>query len=185
MWQKQEKQRQAEDAEAKSVMLQPIQDHKAQRIKNKLSHCLNKAVRVLTGSICIIRSGIFFFFFSSCVVEGFEMSMYKPRRIVVWDDREWENRHLEYCCIDTVLARRRYLLPMRAALYGEVFFVLDKHRAIVGVGFSRGGMKQATTKKRPSFNHPRTRTEACFLAMCYVNLQTFGYRSPTQRAVRA
>lgn len=44
-WQKQAKQRQADDTEARSVTLQPIQDHKAQRIKNKLSHCLNKAVR--------------------------------------------------------------------------------------------------------------------------------------------
>lgn len=52
MWQKQEKQRQADDAEARSVTLQPIQDHKAQRVKNKLSHCLNKAVRELTVDAC-------------------------------------------------------------------------------------------------------------------------------------
>eukprot|EP00903_Cladosiphon_okamuranus_P017113 g15766.t1 len=44
VWQKQEQQRQADDVEARSVTLQPIQDHRAQRIKNKLSHCLNKAV---------------------------------------------------------------------------------------------------------------------------------------------
>ncbi|CAM9488651.1 unnamed protein product [Scytosiphon promiscuus] len=44
VWQKQEVQRKAGDAEARSVALQPIQNHKAQRIKNKLSNCLNKAV---------------------------------------------------------------------------------------------------------------------------------------------
>ena len=44
-WQKQEMQRKQRDAEAQSVALQPIKNHRAQRIKNKLSHCLNKAVR--------------------------------------------------------------------------------------------------------------------------------------------
>lgn len=55
VWQKQEKQRQEDDAEARSVKLQPIQDHKAQRIKNKLSHCLNKAVRGLTAYALCLR----------------------------------------------------------------------------------------------------------------------------------
>lgn len=44
-WQKQERAREVEDREACSVKLQPINDFKTQRIKNKLSHCLNKAVR--------------------------------------------------------------------------------------------------------------------------------------------
>lgn len=54
VWQKQEKRRQEDDAEARSVTLQPIQDHKAQRIKNKLSHCLNRVVRRLAvDSLCL------------------------------------------------------------------------------------------------------------------------------------
>lgn len=44
-----EKQLYAEDAEARSVQLQPIKDHRTQRIKNKLLHCLNKAVRQNTS----------------------------------------------------------------------------------------------------------------------------------------
>ncbi|CAM9200298.1 unnamed protein product [Hapterophycus canaliculatus] len=44
VWQKQEAQRKAGDAEARSVALQPIKNHKAQRIKNKLSNCLSKVV---------------------------------------------------------------------------------------------------------------------------------------------
>ncbi len=51
VWQKQEKRRQEDDAEARSVTLQPIQDHKAQRIKNKLSHCLNRVVRRLAVDV--------------------------------------------------------------------------------------------------------------------------------------
>lgn len=51
MWQKQEIQRKAGDAEARSVALQPIQNHKAQRIKNKLSNCLNKAVRGMRNKL--------------------------------------------------------------------------------------------------------------------------------------
>ena len=44
MWQKQEQRRKSKDPEARSVQLQPIHDHKNQRIKNKLSHYLNKVV---------------------------------------------------------------------------------------------------------------------------------------------
>ncbi|CAM9492037.1 unnamed protein product [Pylaiella littoralis] len=44
VWQKQEQQRKANDAETRSVTLQPIRNHKAQRIKNKLSYYLTKAV---------------------------------------------------------------------------------------------------------------------------------------------
>ncbi|CAM9135175.1 unnamed protein product [Ectocarpus sp. 12 AP-2014] len=42
--QKEKTQQQADDVEARSVTLQPIQDHKAQRIKNKLAHCVQQAV---------------------------------------------------------------------------------------------------------------------------------------------
>eukprot|EP00904_Undaria_pinnatifida_P000318 jgi/Undpi1/10287/HiC_scaffold_28.g12739.m1 len=44
VWQKQEQRRKYQDPEARSVQLQPIHDHKNQRIKNKLSHYLNKVV---------------------------------------------------------------------------------------------------------------------------------------------